>query len=232
MTWAIQPQDVVGLEVTGSEQRFPVNRIFCVGRNYAEHAQEMGHSGREDPFFFAKPAGAVWAMGTDSAPVWPYPKQSQDVHHEVELVVALGAGGKDMSLEQAEQSIWGYAIGLDMTQRDVQTQLKKQGRPWEVGKAFDASAPMGPLHPRASLGVLTAGAISLDINGERRQSGDINQMIWPIVETIAYLSTRFTLQAGDLIMTGTPAGVGPVQVGDVLTATVEGLGSVQLTVGH
>lgn len=232
MTWAIQPQEVVGLEVTGSEQRFPVSRIFCVGRNYAEHAQEMGHSGREDPFFFAKSASAVWPMSSTEAPVWPYPAHSQDVHHEVELVVALGAGGKNLSLEEAEKCIWGYAIGLDMTLRDVQAQAKKLGRPWETAKAFDASAPMGPLHKRADLGLLTSGSIRLDINGECKQTGDLNQMIWPIVDTIAYLSTRFTLQAGDLIMTGTPAGVGEVKEGDVLTATIAGLGSVQLTVGR
>ena len=217
--------------VQGSSARFPVRRIYCVGRNYAEHAREMGDTGREPPFFFSKPADAVLSVAAGGEGVLPYPPQTQDLHHEVELVVALGAGGRDLSPEQAAASIWGYAIGLDMTRRDLQGAAKKAGRPWETGKAFDHSAPIGPLHPAADVRSMANGSITLTVNGQPRQSGDLSDMIWSVPEAIAYLSTLFELQAGDLIYTGTPAGVGAVVAGDVLEGAIDGLGTLRVRIG-
>lgn len=217
--------------VQGSSARFPVRRIYCVGRNYAEHAREMGDSGREPPFFFAKPADAVLNVADGAEGVLPYPPLTRDLHHEVELVAALGSGGRDLTPEQAAACIWGYAIGLDMTRRDLQAAAKKSGRPWETGKAFDHSAPIGPLHPAASAGTMAQGAITLSVNGQPRQSGDLSDMIWSVPEAIAYLSTLFELRAGDLVFTGTPAGVGAVAPGDRLEAAIEGLGTLRLRIG-
>lgn len=218
------------LFVKDNVARFPIRRIYCVGRNYAEHAREMGDTGREPPFFFCKPADAVLNVAHGTEGLLAYPPKTADLHHEVELVAALGAGGHDLTVEQAAASIWGFAIGLDMTRRDLQAAAKKTGRPWEVGKAFDHSAPIGPLHPIAATGPMASGRIALTVNGQLRQSGDLSDMIWSVPEAIAYLSTLFTLQPGDLLFTGTPAGVGAVGRGDVLEAMIDGLGSLRLRI--
>jgi fumarylpyruvate hydrolase len=229
MTFVFQPPAPVAVPVTDGRV-FPVRRIYCVGRNYAEHAVEMGHTGREPPFFFMKPADAVLPVPAGQVGAMPYPSQTQNLHHEVELVVALGAGGRDVPVERAAELIWGYAIGLDMTRRDLQNEMKKQGRPWSIGKGFDASAPIGPIHPKAVVGELTKGAVTLDVNGQRRQSGDLSDLIWNINETIAALSRAWTLAPGDLIFTGTPAGVGAVVAGDTMAASIDGLGQLQVAV--
>ncbi|MGB3835917.1 fumarylacetoacetate hydrolase family protein [Castellaniella sp.] len=220
----------VTLAVQGSSARFPVRRIYCVGRNYADHAREMGATGRELPFFFGKPADAVLNVAEGTEGQMPYPPQTHNLHHEVELVAALGAGGHNLSPEQAARAVWGYAIGLDMTRRDLQAEAKKQGRPWETAKGFDHSAPIGPVHPVAATGDLTKGHIGLTINGAQRQTGDLSDMIWSVPEAIAYLSTLFELRAGDLIFTGTPAGVGAVVSGDQLEAQIQGLGTLRVTI--
>ncbi|CAM5181127.1 Fumarylpyruvate hydrolase OS=Castellaniella defragrans OX=75697 GN=HNR28_002320 PE=4 SV=1 [Castellaniella defragrans] len=219
------------LVVQGTSARFPVRRIYCVGRNYADHAREMGDTGRERPFFFAKPGDAILNVADGAEGLMAYPPVTQNLHHEVELVVALGTGGHDLSVEQAAASIWGFAIGLDMTRRDLQSAAKKSGRPWETGKAFDHSAPIGPLHPVKQTGLMASGSITLSVNGERRQTGDLSDMIWSVPEAIADLSTFFTLQPGDLLFTGTPAGVGAVVRGDHLEAAVQGLGTLRVRIG-
>ncbi len=218
------------LAVAGSDEVFPVRRVYCVGRNYAEHAREMGATGREDPFFFAKPNDALLNVAEGEVGVMPYPPRTQDLHHEIELVAALGSGGRDLSPQQAAACIWGYAIGLDMTRRDLQGAAKKAGRPWETGKAFDHSAPIGPVHPAAATGALSSGRIALSVNGQARQAGDLSDMIWPVPEAIAYLSTLFELKAGDLVFTGTPAGVAAVVPGDLLQGSIEGLGTLQVRI--
>ena len=203
--------------------RFPVRRIYCVGRNYAEHAREMGHApDREPPVVFMKPADALVLGG---APM-PYPPMTKDLHHELELVAALGSGGTDIAEGDALGKVWGYAVGLDMTRRDLQGEAKKQGRPWDMGKGFDRSAPMGEMVPAAEVNP-TQGRIELRVNGEVRQNSDLSQMIWSVAETIAYLSRLVRLEPGDLIMTGTPAGVAAVGRGDELVGTVEGVGEVR-----
>jgi len=205
------------LPIVGSTQRFPVSRIFCVGRNYADHAREMGHDpNREPPFFFMKPPGAVLADGKDM----PYPAHSLDLHHEVEMIVALGTGGSNISPGQALSHVYGYGVGLDMTCRDVQNVAKKLSRPWETSKAFDYSAPCSALRPAAEVGHPNKGRIDLRVNGTVRQEGDLAQMIWSVPEQIAHLSTLFVLRPGDLIFSGTPAGVAAVQRGDLLHAHV------------
>ena len=209
---------------------FPVHRIYCVGRNYVEHAQEMGHTGREPPFFFMKPADAVLPVEDGDTGMLDYPGLTANLHHEVELVVAIGRGGHDIAAAEAARHIWGYAIGLDMTRRDLQAEMKKQGRPWCIGKAFEQSAPIGPLHAVASTGLLSKGAITLSVNGTPKQQGDLSQLIWGIDETIAELSKAWLLQAGDLVFTGTPAGVGAVQRGDVMEGRIAGLGSLRVAV--
>ena len=214
------------LPIVGSEQRFPVGRIYCVGRNYADHAREMGHDpDREPPFFFMKPANAVVPNDSTIA----YPVGTADCHHEIELVVAIGTGGSNIALDKALDHVWGYGVGLDMTRRDVQGQAKKMGRPWEMGKSFDESAPMTALSPASRIGHPAKGAIWLKVNGELRQQGDLAMQIWDVQEQIAYLSNLVTLQPGDLIMTGTPAGVGPVQRGDQLEGHVDGVGDLSIT---
>lgn len=230
MTWVFTPPNPAALVVVGTTALFPVQRVFCVGRNYVEHAKEMGHSGREDPFFFCKPAQAVLSVDDTGNSVMPYPTKTTNLHHEVELVVALAAGGTNLSTEQAAEAIYGYAIGMDMTRRDLQSTAKDLGRPWELGKAFEASALIGPIHCKADTGLLIEGAITLHINDELRQQGDLNQLIWSAAESIAYLSQYFTLLPGDVLMTGTPAGVGAVQPGDHMRAHIAGLGQIQMTV--
>ena len=215
---------------TTDGREFPVRRIYCVGRNYAEHAREMGHSDREPPFFFMKPADAVLPVPDGLVGKMSYPPLTQNLHHEIELVVALGAGGRDVPVERAAELIWGYAIGLDMTRRDLQNEMKKQGRAWSIAKGFDQSAPIGPIHPKSKTGELTRGAITLDVNGQRRQAGDLSDLIWSINETIATLSRAWTLQPGDLIFSGTPAGVGAVVAGDTLVGAFEGLGELRVNI--
>lgn len=223
----IAPPALPCLPVAGSPAVFPVRRIYCVGRNYAAHAIEMGHDpDREAPFFFQKSPDNLVTGGAD----FPYPGRSEDVHHEIELVVALHQGGSDIPLEAALDCVWGYAVGLDMTRRDLQGEAKKLGRPWEVGKAFEASAPCGDLVPAGAIGHPAKGAIWLEVNGERRQEGNLDQLIWKVPEIVAYLSGLFALAPGDLIMTGTPSGVGPVARGDVLHGHVEGVGDLHCKV--
>ncbi len=209
---------------------FPVHRIYCVGRNYAEHAQEMGFTGREPPFFFLKPADAVLPVADGAVGEMAYPSLTGNLHHEIELVVAIGVGGRDIAAADALRHIWGYAVGLDMTRRDLQNEMKKQGRPWCIGKAFEASAPIGPLHAIAQTGELTQGAITLSVNGTQRQQGDLRELIWNVAETIETLSKAWTLQPGDLIFTGTPAGVAAVVAGDLIEGGIEGLGSLRVRV--
>jgi len=230
MEYVFEPAPVVAVPVVDSEQGFPVRRVYCVGRNYAEHAKEMGFTGREDPFFFCKPADAILAIADGDTGEMPYPTKTANLHYEMELVVVLGKGGKDVSVEDANELIWGYALGLDMTRRDLQGEAKKQGRPWEVGKAFDQSAPIGPIHPKSKTGVLDKGAIWLDVDGQRKQSSDLSQMIWNIPESISYLSGLFELQPGDLIFTGTPEGVGAVVRGNIITGGVDGLGELSVRI--
>ena len=226
MSYAIEFPSPTTLPVAESNQAFPVGRIYCVGRNYAEHAREMGHDpDREPPFFFMKPADAIVASGSTLA----YPQVTKDLHHEIEMVVAIGKGGADIPVETALDHVFGYGVGLDMTRRDVQGEAKKMGRPWEMGKAFDNSAPCTALKTVAMVGHPDKGAIWLKVNGEVRQKGDLAEMIWNVPETIAYLSQLITLRAGDLIMSGTPAGVGPVQRGDTLEGHVDGVGDLQIT---
>jgi fumarylpyruvate hydrolase len=224
--FVITPPPRVAIPVEGETGLFPVRRVYCVGRNYAEHTREMGHDpDREDPFFFQKAPDALVLDGR-----FPYPSGTKDVHHEVELVVALSRGGRDIPVAQAQACIYGYAVGLDMTRRDLQGVAKKAGRPWEVGKSFDHSAPIGPLVPAARIGHPSSGAIWIDVNGERRQSGDLSQLIWRIDESISYLSGLFELAPGDLIFTGTPAGVGAVKPGDRMHAHVDGVGDLRVEV--
>ena len=225
MRYAIPPALPVTLPIGGTDAVFPVARVFCVGRNYAEHAVEMGHDpNREPPFFFMKPATAVVPNGGRL----PFPVATEDLHHEIELVVAMGSGGEGIPVERALEHVYGYAVGLDMTRRDLQAQAKEAGRPWDMAKGFDQSAPMSTLRPVEAIGHPDAGAIWLRVNGELRQEGDLAQQIWKVPETIAYLSTLVELRPGDLIMTGTPAGVGRVVPGDVLEGHVDDVGDLHL----
>lgn len=224
--YVIDPPAIPTMPVRATQAAFPLRRVYCVGRNYAAHAVEMGHDPhKEPPFFFQKNPDNVVVDG-----VFPYPDLSNDVHHEIELVAALGKGGYNIPVESALDHVWGYGIGLDMTRRDLQGEQKKLGRPWEIGKAFDASAPCGELVPASEIGHPDSGAIWLKINGEIRQEGDLNQLIWKIPEMINHLSGLFTLAPGDIIMTGTPAGVGPVQRGDRLLGHVDGVGDLEVVV--
>lgn len=224
--FAVQPVPVTTLSVAGSEQRFPVRRVYCIGRNYAAHAVEMGHDpDREPPFFFQKNADNL-----DQSGQFPYPPQSSDVHHEIELAVMLKAGGSNIAVQQALDCVFGYALSLDMTRRDLQGEQKKMGRPWEIGKAFERSAPVGPVQPVALVGHPQRGAVELKINGEVRQRGDLDQMIWKVPEMIAYLSDYFELAAGDVILSGTPAGVGPVARGEQLDLSIAGVGDWRVEV--
>ena len=226
--YVIAQPAVPSVAVAGSSARFPVRRVFCVGRNYAAHAREMGSDpSREPPFFFAKPADAVIpASGTV-----PYPPATSDLHHEIELVVALGGGGTNIDSADALDLVWGYGVGIDLTRRDLQAAAKDLGRPWDMAKGFDASAPCSPLVPAAALGPLTNNKVWLDVNGARKQEGTLDEMIWSIPEVIAALSRLVTLAPGDLIYTGTPAGVGQLNPGDVVTGGVEGVAEFSLAFG-
>jgi fumarylpyruvate hydrolase len=227
MAYVIAPPEPVCLPIAGSGDLFPVNRIFCIGRNYADHAVEMGGDpSREAPFFFMKPASAVVPGGGRL----PYPPKTANLHHEVELVLALSGGGRDIAVGRALDKVFGYAVGIDLTRRDLQDEAKKASRPWDMSKGFDASAPVGALTPATRSGHPAQAAITLAINGETRQSGDVNQMIWKPAEAIAYLSGLVELRPGDLMFTGTPAGVGPVKRGDRLLAEIAGLTRLELEV--
>lgn len=230
MSFVINPPKIVSVPVVGRAERFPVQRIYCVGRNYVEHAKEMGFTGREPPFFFLKPANTVvLALPGETADL-PYPSLTKDFQHEIELVVAIGKGGKNIRAADAQQHIFGYAVGLDMTRRDLQAEMKKQGRPWCIGKAFDHSSPIGPITPAAQAGQVNQAEIWLQVNGKDRQRSDVGKLIWNVAETIEHLSAAWELQPGDLIYSGTPAGVQAVVQGDVLVGGVAGLGDIRLQV--
>lgn len=229
----IPAHSTVGLPVNGSTARFPVRRVYCVGRNYAAHAREMGFDpDREPPFFFCKPndAESIVPVPAGTSINLPYPPRTENYHYEIELVVAIGKQGRDIAPEDAAAHIFGYAVGLDMTRRDLQMRMREQGRPWEVGKAFDFSAPIGPITRIADCGLLDAGAIALEVDGVTVQSSDLAKLIWNVSETIAQLSTLFELRPGDLIMTGTPEGVGAVRPGQRLAGTVDGLTPISVEV--
>lgn len=228
MSYVFPPAPVASVPVVGSDSLFPVHRIYCVGRNYAEHAKEMGFSGREAPFFFMKPADAVLVVKDGQTGEMPYPTLTKDLHHEIELVVALGKGGKNIKAADAVNHIFGYAVGIDMTRRDLQAEAKKQGRPWDIAKGFDFSAPITPIVPAAQAGDINNAAIWLGVNGAKRQSSQVTQLIWSIAETIEALSQAWELQAGDLIFSGTPEGVAAVSKGDVLEGGVAGLPALKV----
>ena len=229
MSYVITPPAIAAVPVTGGGE-FPVHRIYCVGRNYAEHAQEMGFTGREPPFFFMKPAGAVLPVAEGETGRLPYPSLTKDLHHEIELVVAIGRGGRDIHAADAMQHVWGYAVGLDMTRRDLQGEAKKLGRPWEIGKGFDHSAPIGPLRRAAECDIGAGTRIALEVNGTVRQQSTIGKLIWNIGEIIEHLSAAWELAPGDLIFSGTPEGVAAVKAGDVLKASVEGVPGLQVQI--
>jgi fumarylpyruvate hydrolase len=218
---------IASLAIAGESARFPVRRILCVGRNYAAHAKEMGGNAREPPFFFMKPLTALLSVETDNTKL-PIPPGTENYHHEVELVVALHKGGKNIDASKASEHIYGYAIGLDMTRRDLQRQFAEQKKPWEMGKAADFSAPVGPLHKLSDIGELKSGAISLSADNKLRQRGDLADMIWNVNELITYLSKFFTLAQGDIIFTGTPEGVGPVTKGQKIAVSIDKLGTLDL----
>ena len=230
MTYVFNPTPTVSVTVLGTPARFPVHRIYCVGRNYEEHAKEMGFTGREPPFFFLKPTDALVVVNEGETGTLPYPSLTHNFHHEIELVVAIGVGGKNIKAADAYQHIFGYAVGLDMTRRDLQNEMKKLGRPWCIGKAFDASAPIGPITPVAQAGDVNQAEVYLQVNGQDRQRSAVAKLIWNIAETIEHLSAAWELQAGDLIYTGTPEGVAAVVSGDTLLGGVSGLGTLSVKV--
>ncbi len=230
MKTAIPLWDIPSLPVVGSDARFPIRRVFCVGRNYVEHQKEMGSDGREQPFFFAKAPHDVLAVNAGSEGAVNYPPMSSDYHWETEMVVAIGKGGYKIAADKASEHVFGYGVGLDMTRRDLQQVGKDKGRPWTFGKDFDQAAPMGPLTPAASIGHPAKAALKLTVNGQVKQDSNVDQMIWSVPEQIAFLSQHYTLEAGDLIMTGTPAGVGAAKVGDQLVATIAGLTELKVKI--
>lgn len=229
MKLAIQSPPLYTLAVNGCDERFPVHRVFCVGRNYAAHAREMGKDpDREPPFFFMKPSAAV-VDATRPISV-PYPPKTKNYHHEIELVVAIGTGGRDISIATALEHVYGYAVGLDMTRRDLQLEARDKGRPWEFGKSFAKSAPIGPLYRAEDIGHPSSATITLTVNGQPRQASDIDKLIWSVAESIAYLSQYEVLEAGDIIMTGTPEGVNAVVAGDTMRGAIAGLGEIEVHV--
>ena len=230
MSFVFAPPAAVSVPVVGTSKRFPVNRIYCVGRNYEEHAKEMGFTGREPPFFFLKPADALVVVEAGQTGTMPYPSLTKNLHHEIELVVAIGKGGKNIKAADAQKHIYGYAVGLDMTRRDLQGEMKKQGRPWCIGKAFDHSAPIGPITPAAQAGDVAKAELYLQVGGKDRQRSTVAKLIWNIAETIEHLSAAWELQPGDLIYTGTPEGVAAVVPGDTMVGEVKGLGTLTVKV--
>ena len=228
MALVFPPQDTPTVAVADSDDRIPVRRIFCIGRNYAAHAREMGRDpDREPPFFFLKPADAVVEDGATI----PYPPQTENFHYEAELVAVIGKGGVNIAEADALDHVWGYGVGNDLTRRDLQLIAREQGRPWDLGKGFDRSAPIAPIHPVSKVGHPSKGSIKLTVNGEVKQDADLSELIWSIPEMISILSHSMELKAGDLIMTGTPAGVGPLVPGDVCVVTIEGVGKLTTTIG-
>ncbi len=230
MTYVFPPATVPSVPVLGTPERFPVHRIYCVGRNYEDHAKEMGFTGREPPFFFLKPADAIVPVEAGTTSTIPYPSLTKNLHHEIELVVAIGVGGANIQAADAHRHIFGYAVGLDMTRRDLQTDMKKQGRPWCIGKGYDASAPIGPITPAANAGNIAQAGLWLQVNGADRQRSNVGKLIWNIGEIIEHLSAAWELQPGDLIYTGTPEGVAAVVSGDDMVGGVDGLESLTITV--
>ncbi|MFZ4285265.1 fumarylacetoacetate hydrolase family protein [Variovorax sp. HJSM1_2] len=230
MSYVFAAPPVVSVPVVGQSAQFPVRHIYCVGRNYEDHAKEMGFTGREPPFFFMKPADAIVVVPAGETGSVHYPSLTKNLHHEIELVVAIGKGGKNIAAADAAQHIFGYAVGLDMTRRDLQNDMKKQGRPWCIGKAFDESAPIGPITPAAQAMGVEQAEIYLQVNGQDRQRSHVSKLIWNIGETIAHLSAAWELQPGDLIYSGTPEGVGAVVAGDVLLGGVAGLGELSIKI--
>jgi fumarylpyruvate hydrolase len=228
MTYVFNPPEQASVAVADSEDRLPVRRIFCVGRNYAAHAREMGKDpDRDPPFFFAKPADAV----VDSGETIAYPPETGNFHYEAELVVAIGKGGTNISEKEALDHVWGYAVGNELTRRDLQLEAREKGRPWDLGKGFDRSAVVGPVHSVSAVGHPDKGSIKLTVNGETRQDGDLTELIWAVDEIISILSHSVTLAPGDLIMTGTPAGVGPLVPGDTCVVSIESLGEISTVIG-
>ncbi len=231
MNYVFEPEPRVTIPVAGADALFPVRRIYCVGRNYAAHAREMGFDpDRERPFFFCKPDNAIVVVPAGQTGEVAYPSMTTEYHHEIELVAAIGKAGRDIPAARANDHVFGYAVGLDMTRRDLQLKLRDKGRPWELGKAFDQSAPIGPLHPAAKIGHPTRGAVWVQVDGEDRQRSDIAKLIWSVPEIIANLSTWFELRPGDLIFTGTPEGVGAVQRGQTMRGGIDGVGELQVKV--
>ncbi len=228
MSYLFNPPAPISVPIVGRAERFPVHRVYCVGRNYEDHAKEMGYTGREPPFFFLKPADTLLVVDAGETGRMPYPSLTKNLHHEIELVVAIGEGGREIKAADAMKHVFGYAIGLDMTRRDLQGEMKKQGRPWCIGKGFDHSAPIGPITPAAQAGDVVNAAISLQVNGQPRQSSHIHKLIWNIAETIEYLSAAWDLQPGDLIYSGTPEGVAAVVAGDTMVGAVTGLGELRV----
>jgi fumarylpyruvate hydrolase len=229
--YLFDPSPTVSVPIQGSEQRFPVRRVYCVGRNYEEHAKEMGFTGREPPFFFLKPADSVVVVNAGETGHIDYPSLTSNFHHEIELVVAISKGGKNIAATDAHQHVFGYAVGLDMTRRDLQGEMKKQGRPWCIGKAFDQAAPIGPIVPKAHAPGAETAAISVSVNGSVKQSSNTSKLIWNVAETIEHLSKAWELQPGDLIYTGTPEGVAAVVAGDEMVGRVDGLPDLVVKVG-
>ena len=224
--------EIPTVPVAGGNERFPVRHIYCVGRNYAEHAKEMGGDAtKEPPFFFTKPADAVVPVVPPAIATVSYPLATKNYHHEIELVVAIGGSGVKIAPEAAQELVYGYAVGLDMTRRDLQSDMREKKRPWDIGKSFAQAAPIGPIHPVSAVGQLARGKIWLDVNGQRRQEGDLADMIWDVPHTLAFLSQYYELLPGDLVFTGTPAGVGAVVAGDRLNGGIDGLGTLAITVG-
>ena len=230
MSFVIQPAAPVSVPVAGRAERFPVRRVYCVGRNYVEHAKEMGFSGREPPFFFLKPADAVVPVPAGETGSIAYPSLTKDLHHEIELVAAIGTGGRNIAAADARKHIWGYAVGLDMTRRDLQGEQKKLGRPWEIGKSFEQSAPCGPVTPVAQAGDIDKAEIWLQVNGKDRQRSSVAKLIWNLDEIIEHLSAAWELAPGDLIYTGTPEGVAAVVSGDTLVGGVGGIGELRVRI--
>jgi fumarylpyruvate hydrolase len=232
MTYVIPAWDLPSVPVSGTADRFPVRHVYCVGRNYAEHAKEMGgDAAKEPPFFFTKPADAVVPVVPPAVGTIRYPLATKNLHHEIELVVAIGRRGVALAPERALEVVYGYAVGLDMTRRDLQNDMREKKRPWDIGKSFAEAAPIGPIHPAAACGHPAKGAIWVDVNGERRQTGDLADMIWDVPHTLAFLSTYYELLPGDLVFTGTPSGVGAVVAGDRLDGGIDGLGGLAVVVG-
>lgn len=228
--YVVPAPDLMSIPVIGQAGRFPVRRIYCVGRNYEDHAKEMGFSGREAPFFFMKPADAIVVVEDGETGTIAYPTLTRNLHHEIELVAAIGKGGRDIAAADAHKHIFGYAVGLDMTRRDLQADMKKQGRPWDIAKGFDQSAPIGPIVPVAQAGDVEKADIALQVNGTSRQASNVAKLIWTIAETIEHLSAAWELQPGDLVFTGTPEGVAAVVAGDVLEGSVSGLPALKIKI--